>query len=410
LQGNKRSCILTKIETSPNATDRFATMFSHPIRSLFLIALGHLTIELSNNFLPVVYPVLIDSLGLTYSQIGTIAFVAGASTSLTQPLFGLLSDRWQPYLITVLSIAWSGVFMALVGFTRDYLSLALVVGLGALGSAAFHPSGATIAALGAGARRGTALSIFSVGGNFGAALSPLWVTAGIGWLGAQGTVLLIPVALGVSLFLYRQLERVQRPAGQPTKTQKSGSKEWSPAWLILIVAAMMFRAWFQASFMTYLPTWVQTQGRPLTAGGHMLFVFLTSVGIGSLIGGALSDRIGRWQVLVLSLSLIGPTEWVFLNISGAWQMTVLGAMGILLGSTFPVSIVLAQEVWPHGAGVASGLVIGLPWIGGGVGASLTGMIADASSLTVGLQSLIVPAILAAGSVLAYAILPRRRAR
>jgi FSR family fosmidomycin resistance protein-like MFS transporter len=94
-------------------------MVSHRARPLILIALGHLSIELSNNFLPIVYPGLITTLGLTYSQIGVIAFVAGVGTSLTQPFFGYLSDRWYPHLITALSIAWCGVVMGLVGFTRD---------------------------------------------------------------------------------------------------------------------------------------------------------------------------------------------------------------------------------------------------------------------------------------------------
>jgi hypothetical protein len=51
-------------------------MVSHPTRSLFLVALGHLSIELCSQFLPVIYPVLIVTLGLNYTQVGLIALVA----------------------------------------------------------------------------------------------------------------------------------------------------------------------------------------------------------------------------------------------------------------------------------------------------------------------------------------------
>jgi FSR family fosmidomycin resistance protein-like MFS transporter len=298
--------------------------------------------------------------------------------------------------------------MSLVGFTWSYLSLILVVGVGALGSAAFHPAGASIAAANGGTRRGAAVSIFSVGGNLGAALSPLWITAGIGWFGTRGTSVLIPVALLVSLLVYRQLGHVRRTATEPTRSSAIPLQEPSSIWIGLIVLSMLFRAWFQASFMTYLPTWLEANGRSSAVGGQMLFVFMACVGVGSLIGGALSDRVGRWQVLVLSLSLIGPAELVFLNAAELFQWVILGGIGMFIGATFPVGIVMAQEALPRGLGVASGIVIGLPWIGGGIGASVTGLIADHSSLRVGMESLILPAVLSAAGILAYAARVRPR--
>jgi FSR family fosmidomycin resistance protein-like MFS transporter len=84
-------------------------------------------------------------------------------------------------------------------------------------------------------------------------------------------------------------------------------------------------------------------------------------------------------------------------------------MGILIGATFPVSIVMAQETWTSGVGIASGLVMGLGWLPGGVGASFTGYVADRLSLGTGLRLLIVPAVLGAGFILFYAIVRRTSA-
>jgi FSR family fosmidomycin resistance protein-like MFS transporter len=379
----------------------------HATRSLFLTALGHLTIELSSNYLPVLYPLLIAALQLSYSEVGSIALVAGVSTSLTQPLFGWVSDRWHPHLIIVASVFWNGLLMALVGFSGSYSSLILLVALGALGSAAFHPSGATLASAGGGSRRGAAVSVFSVGGNLGAALSPLWITLGLGWLGLRGTTILIPVVLGMGLFLLRHMQPLARSDHTRVPREQPLAHQWSRLALVLIVTSMAFRAWFQVSLTTYLPAWVENQGQSLAAGGRMLFVLLACVGLGSLLGGALSDRIGRWQVLALSLTLLGPVEWAFLTMPSLFQYALLAGVGVLLGATFPVSIVLAQEAWPGAKGIASGLVIGLPWIGGGIGASLTGFIADRFSLNAGLQWLILPAGLAATSMLLLAALQWR---
>ena len=79
--------------------------------AVLLIAFTHFALELHHNFLPVVYPLLIERMGLTYSQIGTLALAVSISGALTQPLFGYLSDRWDARVMVVGSIGWIGLWM-----------------------------------------------------------------------------------------------------------------------------------------------------------------------------------------------------------------------------------------------------------------------------------------------------------
>jgi FSR family fosmidomycin resistance protein-like MFS transporter len=60
----------------------------------------------------------------------------------------------------------------------------------------------------------------------------------------------------------------------------------------------------------------------------------------------------------------------------------------MIGATFPVGILMAQEVWPQAKGLASSLVLGLGWLPAGIGAWLVGFIADKTSLTYGLTTLL----------------------
>jgi FSR family fosmidomycin resistance protein-like MFS transporter len=384
-------------------------------RSLYLISAAHLILELCINFLPIIYPLLITTMGLSYAQIGLIALVAGIGASLMQPLFGYVSDRGNPYRMIILSILWIGLLMGLVGFMWNYLSLIVLIGLASLGSAAFHPAGAVIAGASSTARRGAAISIFSVGGNLGSALSPLLIAAGLSWFGLQGTGILIPVVLLASLLLYKQWSGKSRlpvadpiagPAnhgGESRNLRRTGSLMG----LILITFAVMCRSWFQISLVTYLPEWMHRQGWSLTVGGQILAVMLFSVSVGSLLGGTLSDRIGRWQVVALSLGLLSLTQGLFLAASGLVQVGLVGLIGVLIGASFPVAIAMAQETWPRGLGLASALVLGLGWLPGGIGAAFTGYLADQSSLGLGLQSLVLAPILGMISIVAYAILQRQ---
>jgi hypothetical protein len=85
----------------------------------------------------------------------------------------------------------------------------------------------------------------------------------------------------------------------------------------------------------------------------------------------------------------------------------VGLVGALIGLSFPVAVLMAQETWPRGVGLASALVMGLGWAPGGLGASLTGLVADQYSLATGLQLLIFPPLLGLVCILTYAALQRR---
>lgn len=383
-------------------------MTAHRTRSLFLIALGHLAIELCSQFLPVLYPVLIITLGLSYAQIGVIAMVAGVGTSLAQPLFGYLSDQWGPYWLSALGIAWVGLIMGLVGWASSYAITVLVVGLGVLGSAAFHPAGASIVSTSAGSRRGMATSVFSVGGSLGTALSPLWMAVGLERWGLRGTLVLVPVALLVSVLLYRMVGRSVRSPVVRLESPRDATRGEGLPGIVLIIVSVMFLAWFQHTFRSYLPIWIESQGDALLTGGKMLSIFLVGAGVGSLSGGVLSDRIGRWQSLALCLGLLGPVHLLFLSASGPSQMALVALIGLLTGATFPVGIVMAQEALPDAVGIASGLVMGLGWVPGGLGASLTGLVADRYSLAAGLRLLALPAALGTLCILAYSVVRRRQ--
>ncbi|HEX6383573.1 MAG TPA: MFS transporter, partial [Anaerolineae bacterium] len=148
--------------------------------------------------------------------------------------------------------------------------------------------------------------------------------------------------------------------------------------------------------------WLQSNGRSLEAAGSMLSVLLITVSIGSLSGGTLSDRVGRLPIVVISLGLLGPAQWLFLHAAGAVQILCLVFIGVMIGGTFPVAILMAQETWPHAVGLASALVLGLGWLPAGIGSWVSGLIADQTSLGFALTSLVFAPVVGVAAALLYA--------
>jgi FSR family fosmidomycin resistance protein-like MFS transporter len=229
-------------------------------------------------------------------------------------------------------------------------------------------------------------------------------------MGLPATLLVIPSSLLGAIAIYALLGRSQEAEARVTQERRTRLARHTVVSLVLIVLAVMFLSWFQWSFRTYLPAWLQEQGRSLPAAGRFMFVFAIAISVGTLLGGYLSDRVGRWPLLAACLILIGPALWLFLSATGVAQWGLVVFMGILIGATFPISIVMAQEAWPEGVGTASGLVMGLGWVPGGLGSSLTGVLADRYDLTVALRVLLLPALLSVISILAYAAVQRTSRR
>ncbi len=378
--------------------------------ALILTSVGHLVLEFSNNFLPVLYPLLMPTMGLNFAQIGFITLVASTVLSLSQPFFGYASDRWSSLPLVAISLVWTSIAMGLVGFSRSYSMLLILVAAGSLGSAAFHPPATVTAAENSGKNRGTGLSVFSVGGNIGTALSPLWMVLALGLMGFSGTITVPLFAIPSAVIFYVMMRRY----GSTRHVQKEASS--TPAakrflvGMLLIVAAMMFRSWYQVALMTYLPAWIQSGGGTLAAGSRMLALFLFSISAGSAIGGVSGDRYGHLKVLIVSLILLPVFHWGFMNTIDWQQQVMIFLCGVAVGSSFPTSIVLVLEAWPHQAGVASGLLMGLGWWPGGLGASLTGILADRHSLTYSLTSLTLIPLLGVACLVVYLFASRARER
>ena len=349
------------------------------------VAASHFSLEFLANILPVVYPLLIEARGFTYSQIGTIALIGGICGSIVQLVFGILVDRWDARKQVVLSIFWMGLGMGIVGVVSSYGWLIVIVGFAKLASSAYHPAGAALANYASNHMKGTSVSYFSVGGSVGSAMCPLMIGLALSTWGLQGTLVLIPAGLLLAALLWSPLGRI--PLGKTAAGARKRGQAGPLMALLPIVFLVGTRSWTAGTFNTFLPEWYSSQGSSLALAGSVFSLLLIMMSVGNIVGGRVADRIGHEIVVITGMVCLSLFFWSFMNLTGAAQIMALALLGMSIGLTTPSSLVLAQDAWPGAIGMASSLVMGVAWLPSSLGAYVVGIIADRSGLTFALSTL-----------------------
>ena len=169
------------------------------IKVLTVVTVAHLFNDMIQSMVVSIYPLLRQSHGLDYTQLGQISLTLSLTATVLQPLVGCLADRRpMPFLLCVSSFA---TLLGLLMLSRACTigNLLLAAGMIGIGSAIFHPEASRVTRMASGGRLGLAQSVFQVGGNAGAALGPLMAVmmvmpygqSSIVWLVAMATVLVV---------------------------------------------------------------------------------------------------------------------------------------------------------------------------------------------------------------------------
>jgi MFS transporter, FSR family, fosmidomycin resistance protein len=377
------------------------------VRLIGLLAVGHFVVDLNQGALPAILPFLKSAHQLSYAAAGTIVLAANLTSSIIQPLFGYLADQTARRWMLPVSIALSGVGLAFIGVAPGYLSVLALVLLMGLGVAAYHPEAYRSSTAVAGDRMATAVSWFALGGNAGIAVGPPAITALITAFGLAGSFgMVVPAMLVAPLFM-AVLPRLASTTQQRTaKARAEGPNR--PGAMALLVFVVTIRSWTQLGFITFVPFYYidHLKADPRIAG-TLLFVFLGSGAVATVVAGPLADRWGSRPFMVWAFLAVTPLAALFLVLTGPLAFIALGLMGAALVSSFTVSVVLAQQYLPRSPGMASGLIVGFAIGTGGLGATLLGWVADHHGL---MAALWISALLPLAGFLVASLLPAPRSR
>lgn len=373
---------------------------------IYLLAVGHFSCDIAMGALPAILPFFISQYGMDYKAVTGLMFASCFLSSVIQPAFGWLADRKSKSWFMSAGIFLSGAAMGLTGVVTDYWWIFFVVTLSGIGSAVFHPEAACMVNKVAGSKRGTALSIFSVGGNGGFAVGPVLAVAAISFFGLKGTSVLCFLALITALILMLFVPKMKAAIALAEADKKAQSQDLAknqvPAqndWRAFshLLVLLIFSSIAICGLRSFIPLyWVNVMGlSDAAAGSSLTLLFMFGV-VMTLVGGLLADRFGYLKIVRLSYALLAVSVVLLSQTKTVWLgFLLLLPMGFAMFAPFSSIVVLGQTYLARNIGFASGVTLGLSFSVGGVLVPLLGYFADSYGLPMTMELLAAIAVCAA---------------
>ena len=128
--------------------------------------------------------------------------------------------------------------------------------------------------------------------------------------------------------------------------------------MVPLVGIIVVRSFMVSALTTYLPTFLSHEGANLWLAGASLSVLEGAGVAGALLGGSISDRLGRRAIICVSMLTTPLLMFVFLAVDD-WLRFPLLLMGFTSLSVTPVVMALVQESFPENRALANGVYMAL---------------------------------------------------
>ncbi|KAB2890104.1 MAG: MFS transporter [Desulfobulbaceae bacterium] len=352
------------------------------LKILFALTLIHFTGDFYSAFISPLFPVFVDELGLSLTQVGILAGTMRLLAFIIQPTVGYLADRSPTRAFIFAGLTLTIVCIPLTGIAPNFWILLFCVALGSVGSSMFHPSVTGMVPLYAGSQAGFSMSVFNTGGTLAFGLGPLFITWYVASFGLQAMPLTMIAGLLVLVWLLRVI-----PPPQSEGLKRSGffsalRESLGDAWKViaLIWLVMFLRAIVGQSFLTFMPVLYVREGFSVVSAGAIYALFTVSGTVSGLLSGHISDRIGFKPVFLFSYLLMAPALWLLMQLEGSWVYFGSALAGALVLAPLPLGVTMAQTLAPKGRSMVASLMMGFAYGLGGAITPVIGRLADSFTI------------------------------
>lgn len=349
-------------------------------RGVAVASFAHFSHDLYPSFIGPLVPAIQDKLGISLAM-ASLMIPAQQMPSILQPFIGIVADRTSRRWFVVLSPALAAVSLSSLGLAPNLAVVLLLLLVSGLASAMFHaPAVAMVGEFG-GHRMGRAMSIFMAGGEMSRTLGPILITGAIALFTLEGSFVVMIVGIVASIVLYFTVDTAvvdaRRQAGAKVDIRPILRARRGP--IAGLLAYSMLTGIATTPLHFFLVKFLVESGHSNWYGGIALSTLFASGVVGGLIGGSLSDRIGRRAMLICFTAATPPLLYIYLwaENGSLWVLGMLAIAGAITMAPRSVTLAVGAEILPEARGPMAGMLLALGFVSMSIAALVFGAFADA---------------------------------
>jgi MFS transporter, FSR family, fosmidomycin resistance protein len=317
-------------------------------------SLAHFMQHVVTTLLNPLLPLIRDSFALSYAESGFVVTAYSVSLGLANAPMGILADRIGSRAVLAAGLVLVGVAAVALAVAAQYWQvLLLLVGMG-LVSATYHaPAVSILSRAFPASTRGAAMGIHTAGGSLAVFAAPLVaaffassMSPNDAWRAAYLWTAAIPIVCGIAVWIVAPSGMRAAPVGRGWLAATREVLDAFGSAGSAVALSIAFQVVYAATLAFLALYLVDARGLAPAAAAAIFAVPQAAAVVGPLVGGPLSDRMGRRAVIAIGLALFGPAMWIFTATPTVLVAAPLAVMGLTAGMRTNVTEVLVAESAP----------------------------------------------------------------
>lgn len=352
---------------------------TYDAKGVYVSAGAHFAHDLYPSFIGPLIVAVQDKLGISTALVA-LMIPAQQLPSIFQPFIGYLADRTSRRWFVVISPATAAVSLSSIGIAPNFAIVLFLLLISGLSSAMFHAPAVALVGEFGGKHMGRSMSIFMAGGELSRTIGPLIITAAIALFTLEGSLVVMVFGLTASVILYLTLDT------RATDARRHGAPSINIRPLLRarrrpitgLLAYSILTGIATTPFHFFLVKLMVDKGHGEWYGGFALSTLFAAGVVGGLIGGTLSDRIGRRSMLFITTAVTPPLLYFYLWIENGtvWVLAMLVIAGMVTMAPRSVILASAAEIMPEARGPMAGMLLALGFVSMSIAALIFGIFAD----------------------------------